>query len=143
MSNKILTVCWLSVALLIASSPAAVADDLTGASRFLCSVVTVGRCDSDGCTDDTPDGALIPQFVIVDLGAKLLSTTPASGQNRTTPIASLRREGGLVVLQGLENGRAFSFVIAEKSGSASVAIAREELVLAVSAVCTPMPASQN
>jgi len=132
----------LLTASLVVTAPAARADDLTGASRFLCSVVSVGRCDVDGCTDDTPEGTLIPQFVIVDLGAKLLSTTPASGENRSTPIESLRREGGLVVLQGLENGRAFSFVVAEKSGSASVAIAREELVLAVSAVCTPLPASR-
>jgi len=140
MLRKSLVVVLLLLPLL-AAAPAARADDLTGASRLLCSVVSVGRCDLDGCTDDTPDGALIPQFVIVDLGAKLLSTTPASGENRSTPIESLRREGGLIVLQGLQNGRAFSFVIAEKSGNASVAIAREELVLAVSAVCTPMPAS--
>ena len=141
MLRTLLATGWLTVSLVV-TAPAARADDLTGASRFLCSVVSVGRCDVDGCTVDTPDGALIPQFVIVDLGAKLLSTTPASGENRSTPIESLRREGGLVVLQGLENGRAFSFVVAEKSGSASVAIAREELVLAVSAVCTPLPASR-
>jgi hypothetical protein len=142
MVRKSLVVVLLLLPLL-AAAPVALADDLTGASRFLCSVVSVGRCDLDGCTDDTPEGALIPQFVIVDLGAKLLSTTPASGENRSTPIESLRREGGLIVLQGLQNGRAFSFVIAEKSGNASVAIAREELVLAVSAVCTPLPASQK
>jgi hypothetical protein len=143
MAKKPILFCWLVAALLVAGAPVAVADDLTGANRFLCSVVTVGRCDIDGCMDDTPDGALVPQFVIIDLGAKLLSTTPASGQNRTTPIETLRREKGLVVLQGLENGRAFSFVIAEKTGSASVAIAREQLVLAVSAMCTPMPAAQK
>ena len=143
MRKKPITVCGLIAVLLFAASPAALADDLTGANRFLCSVVTVGRCDADGCETDTPDGALIPQFVIIDLGAKVLSTTPASGQNRSTPIESVRRDGGLIVLQGLENGRAFSFVISEKSGSASVAIAREELVLAVSASCTPVPASQK
>lgn len=143
MSKRVLTLCGLALALLVAVTPTAVADDLTGSSRFLCSVVTVGRCDVDGCMDDTPDGTLVPQFVIIDLGAKLLSTTPASGQNRSTPIESLRREKGLVVLQGLENGRAFSFVISEKTGSASVAIAREELVLAVSAMCTPMPVPQK
>jgi len=141
MLRKFLAAGLLTVSLVF-TAPAAHADDLTGASRFLCSVVSVGRCDVDGCAVDTPEGTLIPQFVIVDLGAKLLSTTPASGENRSTPIESLRREGGLVVLQGLENGRAFSFVVAEKSGSASVAIAREELVLAVSAVCTPLPASR-
>ncbi|MBK9062924.1 MAG: hypothetical protein IPL89_06970 [Acidobacteria bacterium] len=143
MSKKLFATIGLSALLLVAAAPAAVADDLTGSNRFLCSVVTISRCYIDGCMDDTPDGALVPQFVNVDLGAKLISTTPASGQNRTTPIESLRREGGLIVLQGLENGRAFSFVIAEKTGSASVAIAREDLVLAVSAMCTPMPAAQK
>jgi hypothetical protein len=143
MSRKLLTICGLSVVLLVAAAPPAIADDLTGANRFVCSVVTISRCYIDGCLDDTPDGALVPQFVIVDLGEKLLSTTQASRQNRSTPIESVRREGGLIVLQGLENGRAFSFVIGEKSGVASVAIAREELVLAVSAACTPVPASQK
>jgi hypothetical protein len=143
LSRKALAVCLLSVALLIAASPPAVADDLTGTNRFLCSVVTISRCYIDGCLDDTPDGALVPQFVIIDLGAKLVSTTPASGQNRSTPLGSIRREGGLIVLQGLENGRAFSFVIAEKSGNASVAIAREDLVLAVSAACTVALAPQK
>jgi len=141
MLRKALTVCSLIVVPLLAASSAALADDLTGASRFLCSTISVGRCDADGCEADTPEGANIPQFVTIDLGAKLVSTTPASGENRSTPLESVRREGGLIVLQGLQNGRAFSFVIGEKSGRASVAIAREELVLAVSAACTPLPAS--
>ena len=141
MPRTVLAVCGIAAALLLAAPPA-VADDLTGAGRLLCSVVSVGRCEADGCEATTPDDAVIPQFVLVDLDAKLLSTTPASGQNRSTPIASLQREGGLIVLQGLQNGRAFSFVIGEKSGAASVAIAREELVLAVSAACTPLPASK-
>jgi len=142
-SKKLFAAFGLSALLLVAAAPAALADDLTGSNRFLCSVVTISRCYIDGCMDDTPDGALVPQFVNVDLGAKLLSTTPASGQNRTTPIESLRREGGLIVLQGLQNGRAFSFVIGERSGNASVAIARDEIVLAVSAVCTPAAAEQK
>lgn len=143
MSKKLFAAFGLVALLIVAAAPAALADDLTGSNRFLCSVVTISRCYIDGCMDDTPDGALVPQFVNVDLGAKLLSTTPASGQNRTTPIESLRREGGLIVLQGLQNGRAFSFVIGEKSGNASVAIARDEIVLAVAAVCTPAAAEQK
>jgi hypothetical protein len=143
MPKKPPTICWLVGVLLLVASPAALGDDLTGANRFLCSAVSVGQCDANGCETSTPDDATIPQFVIVDLGAKLLSTTPASGENRSTPIESVQREGGLIVLQGLQNGRAFSFVIGEKSGAASVAIAREELVLAVSAACTPLPASQK
>jgi hypothetical protein len=132
----------LLVGSLVLTGPAARADDLTGASRFLCSAVSVSRCDGDGCDNETTEGANIPQFVTVDLDARLLSTTPTSGENRSTPIETVRREGGLIVLQGLQNGRAFSFVIGEKTGRASVAIAREELVLSVFAACTPVPRSQ-
>jgi hypothetical protein len=135
-------VATLLLSPLLVAAPSGRADDLTGSSRFLCSAVSVGRCDGGGCENDTPEGANIPQFVTVDLDAKLLSTTPASGENRSTPIETLRRDGDLIVLQGLQNGRAFSFVIGEKSGRASIAIAREELVLSVFAACTPVPHSK-
>jgi len=141
MLRTFLTAGLLTVSLAL-TAPAARADDLSGSNQFLCSAVSVGRCDGGGCEDDTPEGANIPQFVTVDLDAKLLSTTPASGENRSTPIETLRRDGGLIVLQGLQNGRAFSFVIGEKSGRASIAIAREELVLSVFAACTPVPHSK-
>jgi hypothetical protein len=77
----------------------------------------------------------------VDLGSKTLSTTEASGESRSTPIKSVEREEGLIFLQGIEKGRAFSFVIAEEDGMASVAVARDGLSVAVFGACTPMPVS--
>ena len=75
----------------------------------------------------------------MDLAAKTLSTTAASGENRSTPIKNLEREEGMIILQGYENGRAFSFVIAEEDGMASIAVARDGLSVAVFGACTPMP----
>jgi hypothetical protein len=66
--RRLLSTCLVAASLLV-TSPVVLADDLTGASRFLCSVISVVRCDADGRETTTPEEAVIPQFVIVDLGA--------------------------------------------------------------------------
>ena len=116
------------------------ADDLTGQDRMLCTAVEATRCMESGtCTSELPWNLNIPQFIEVDLKAKTFSTTKASGENRSTPIRTVSREDGLIILQGFEAGRAFSFVIHEESGMASVAVARDGLTVSIFGACTPMP----
>jgi len=116
------------------------ADDLTGQDRMLCTAVEATRCMETGsCTSELPWNLNIPQFIEIDLKAKTFSTTKASAENRTTPIRSVAREEGLIILQGYEAGRAFSFVIHEESGMASVAVARDGLTVSIFGACTPMP----
>ena len=50
----------------------------------------------------------------------------------------MERAEGLIVLQGAEAGRAFSFVITESTGDASVAVARNGMTIGVFASCTPL-----
>ena len=119
------------------------ADDLTGVNRILCTAVQATRCvESGDCEIDLPWNMNIPQFIEVDLAAKKLSTTKASGENRSTPIAQLLRQEGMIVIQGFEKGRAFSFVITEETGALSVAVAATGKAVAVFGACTPMPASR-
>ena len=121
----------------LALSPV-LADDLTGASKFLCTAVQVTACADDGeCIGGAPWDFNIPQFIEIDLKAKTLSTTKASGENRTTKIKNLERDEGMIILQGYERGRAFSFTIQEQSGMASIAVARDGIGVVVFAVCTP------
>ena len=127
----------VAAALLALALPAA-ADDLAGQQFLLCAAVQATLCTSDGeCTTEPPWNLNIPQFVEVNLVDKMLSTTKASGENRTTPIRTLLREGGQIFLQGVEGGRAFSFVIEEKTGMASIAVAREGKTVSVFGACTP------
>jgi hypothetical protein len=98
--------------------------------------------ERSGCVTETPWNLNIPEFIEIDLKAKTFATTKASGENRMTPIRSLAREEGLIILQGYEAGRAFSFVIHEQSGMASVAVARDGITVSVFGVCTPMPQAQ-
>jgi hypothetical protein len=119
------------------------ADDLTGEDRVLCAAVEATRCmERSGCVSENPWNLNIPEFIEIDLKAKTFSTTKASGENRATPIRALTREDGLIVLQGYEAGRAFSFVIHEESGMASVAVARDGITVSVFGSCTPMPQAQ-
>ena len=128
------------IAVLVASlTPAASADDVTGADRLLCASLEATRCYFDECSSGDPVVWNIPQFVVIDLVEKRIKTTAASGEHRATPIATLVREDGLIVIQGLEGGRAFSFVIHEASGELDAAVASAEASTAVFAVCTPLP----
>jgi hypothetical protein len=129
----------LAVALAFAASPAR-ADDLTGVNRFLCASVQATRCTEQDCLVAAPWEWNIPEFIQVDLDSKTLSTTKASGSFRKTPIKHIERDNGLIFLQGVEGGRAFSFVITQQTGFASVAVAREGITLGVFATCTPLSA---
>jgi len=120
------------------------ADDLSGSTRFLCAGVQATQCLEGGeCGIDLPQNLNMPAFIEVDLGAKLLSTTEASGLNRTTPITSLSREDGMIFLQGYELGKGFSFVITEQTGQVTVAIAAQGRAVIVFGTCTPLAAAAH
>ncbi len=120
------------------------ADDLTGSSRFLCVPVQATVCVEEGeCAVDLPWNLNIPQFIEVDLVAKKLATTTASGLNRETPIEHLSRADGTIVFHGFEMGRAFSWVIDEESGQVTAAVAADGLALAVFGACTPLGAASE
>lgn len=121
---------------LLASSMA-MADNLEGTDEFLCAAGHVQVCFENGeCFSIAPWELSMPDFVVIDMKAKTVSTTKASGQNRSTPFTSVERSDGVISLQGVEAQRAFSFVIEEASGHMTVAIARDGLSVTVFGVCT-------
>jgi len=136
------TVFRVAVAAMIVAAPAILrADDLRGSDRLLCSAVQATACiDGGDCIMDVPANLNVPQFIEVDLAAKRLQTTKASGENRATPVEHLRREGGTIVLQGYEGERAFSIMINEATGSLTAAVARDGRTVAVFGACTPLVA---
>ena len=133
-------ICGFTLAvILVLASQVTWADDLTGANRFLCASVQATVCYEDGeCVIDLPWNVNVPAFIEVDFDAKRLSSTTASGLNRTTPINHVERQDGTIVLQGFEMGRAFSWIITEATGQVSVAVAFEGAAVAVFGSCTPI-----
>jgi hypothetical protein len=137
---KVLRPILLASVLVLGIAPVA-ADDLTGANQILCTAVQATVCTIDDCEMGSPWDWNIPQFIQIDLAKKTMSTTPASGENRSTPIKTLERANDTIYLQGMEAGRAFSFVIDEASGMVSVSVARRGATVAVFGACTPAVAS--
>ncbi len=125
----------ISAFTLVAS--AAFADNIENTDRLLCSTSRIIVCFEDGeCIDAHPWELNIPQFVVIDAKKMTLSTTKASGENRSTPIRTLQRDNGKLILQGIEQGRAFGFVIDEASGLLTASVARDGLAVSVFGACT-------
>jgi len=120
------------------------ADDLTGTDKFLCSASTAAACCDDGqCASGSASDLNVPQFIQVDLAAKSISSTKASGKFRSSVVQNAKRENGQILLQGMENGRAYSILINEKSGDLSAAIAGSfGCGITVFGACTPLTASK-
>lgn len=119
------------------ASGLAMAENLVGTDDLLCAAGRAQICFENGeCFSVTPAELSIPDFVVIDTKKKSVSTTKASGQNRSTPFSSVERSDGIIYLQGLEGERAFSFVIEESSGHMTVAIARDGFSVTVFGVCT-------
>ena len=113
------------------------ADNLEGADELLCAAGNAQICFEDGeCIAATPWELSIPDFVVIDTKEKSVSTTKASGENRTSTFSNIHRSGGIIYLQGIEGERSFSFVIEEFSGRMTVAIVSDGFSVIVFGVCT-------
>ncbi len=116
---------------------AVVADDLQGVDRLICATAEVVVCvEGAECYKLLPADVDVPAFIVVDIKNKRLSTTKASQENRATSIATLNRADGLIHLQGIDLGRAFSLVINEATGNVTAAVARDGVTVTVFGACT-------
>jgi len=116
---------------------AANAENLAGVDELICAAGQAKLCLETGdCYSATPWELGMPDFVVVDLGKKLVSTTKSSHENRSTKVTMVETEEGVIYLQGIDRGRAFSFVIDEATGRMTVAISRDGLSVTVFGACT-------
>ena len=122
---------------LLMMATTAVADNVADVTELICAAGQAQICLETGeCFAATPWELDVPEFVIIDTKKKRISTTEASGLNRSTDFTKVQRSEGLITLQGIEDGRAFSFVIHETTGRMSVAVARDGLTVTVFGACT-------
>ena len=113
------------------------ADNLDGVDRMVCAAAQVQICvENDSCYAASPADLSVPDFVVIDLKKKTISTTRASNKNRSTVFTTVGDQAGLIYLQGMEGGRAFSFVIDEETGRMTVAISRDGFAVSVFGACT-------
>ncbi len=126
----------LALCLCMASTqPAAAKFD--GSDALLCAVTPVSECEADReCDPVTIEVAAIPRFLKINFEEKIISTTEESNRTDVSAIGNFERVDGRLILQGAENGRAWSIVIFEENGKMSATISDEEVGFVVFGACT-------
>jgi hypothetical protein len=115
----------------------AVAENLEGIDEMVCAAGQAQICLETGdCYSATPYELDVPDFVVIDTRKKTVSTTKASGLNRATELTRVDKIDGVIYLQGIEGGRAFSFVIHEATGRMTVSVSRDGISVSVFGACT-------
>jgi hypothetical protein len=128
---RVLIPIALASALTLAAGVSALAEQ---ASLLLCAVVNVVECSAQGdCQRSTIETANLPRFIRVNPAAKSLSSPD---DTRTAPIQSVERVNDQLVLQGGQQGRAWSATVAEKTGQMAVAVVEDQTAFVVFGACT-------
>lgn len=130
---------WLVFGLVVTgfwiTEGAALSADMDGTAPILCALITVTECDRWGdCEPADPEVLALPPFVRVDASKKTMEATDGSG--RKTTIQTVSKEKGRLLLQGAENGRAWSLVIGQKAGEMTAAVADHDGGFVISGTCT-------
>ena len=106
---------------------------LDGTVPMLCALNSVVECARRGdCERSTPEDAQVPPFVRIDVGKRLLSTVDGG---RTSPIASVQRANGRLMVQGMQNERVWGAVINEQTGQMSATVGEDDGAIVISGTC--------
>jgi len=118
------------------SGPAAAAGKYDGSAPMLCAVTAVSECTADGkCERSAPQaGNNLPTFMRVDVKGRVLRADDSSG--RKTEIKASSVVDDQLMLQGIENGKAWNMVIKSDTGKWGGSVVEDDGLFALFGACT-------
>ncbi len=118
-------------------APVLLAENVEKSDRIVCATTTAVLCVENGdCFRVMPDEIDLPRFILIDTKKRTLSTTKLSDRPRNTEVDRLSRAGGRILMQGMEDGRAYSLSIEDDIGLLTGAMAKDGVTLSVFGDCT-------
>ena len=116
--------------------PAAAAGKYDGSAPMICAVMSMVECTADGkCERTAPqEGNNLPPFLRVDVKAGTLTANDGSG--RKTDIKASSVVGEQLMLQGIENGKAWNMVIGSGTGRWGGSVVEDDGSFAIFGACT-------
>ena len=119
-SRMIGVLLWV-VGICLASHQAAAAGKADGSVPLVCVPLAVTECGADDeCQRGTAASINLPQFLQVDVKAMTIRAVEEGWQS---PIGSLARVNGKLILQGVQGTHGWTLIIAEDTGQMSATIA--------------------
>jgi len=121
---------------LLVTPRAVVAGDFDGSKPLLCAVIETIECTPDGeCLRGEAESIDMPAFLKIDFVKKTISGTPKDGTVRTTEIKTMEHMDGKLILQGIQKGKAWTLVISEATGKATITAADNQVGFVVFGAC--------
>jgi hypothetical protein len=116
----------------------AMAGDFDGSQPLIFAAIEIFECAAGGaCERVTAESINLPQFLRINFKEKTISGTRGSGEVLITKILDMERFDGKLILQGMENGRGWSMVIAEATGKVALTASDDEVGFVAFGACTP------
>jgi hypothetical protein len=104
------------------------AGNFDGTKPFLCAVLDVHECIvNNDCKQVTLQSVNCPRFLNVDVKKKMITGTMEDLNVRKVAIKTVHRLDGNLILQGMQEGRAWSMVIAEKTGKMTLSVSGKDV----------------
>ena len=106
---------------------------MDGSAPLLCALNSVVECSRQGdCERTTTEEAEMPPFVRIDVPKRLLSSVDGA---RTSPIVTVQRANGRLMLQGMQNERVWGAVIDEGSGRMTATVGEDDGAFVIAGAC--------
>ena len=119
-------------------SSALLADDLTDSDSLVCYGWSAFVCSIEGeCEATAPWQLDMPDFLRLDLRARVVTSTETAPEERETEIQTLVRENGTILLQGRQDEHPFSWLIVEATGEGTLTMSTPGEGITVFTLCTP------
>jgi hypothetical protein len=106
---------------------------MDGSAPMLCALSSVVECSRKGeCERSSAEDAGVPPFVRINVQQRVLSSVDGA---RTSPIASVQRTNGYLMIQGMQNERVWGAVIEEQTGQMTATVGEHDGAIVMSGMC--------
>ena len=136
MRSRLAMALSVTLSCLLLATPAVAQAKFDGSKPMLCAISAVSECTADGKCErsvPTPESNLV-KFVRVDVQGKLLTDNDGSG--RKSEIKASTVADGHLVLQGVENGKAWTLAIHAEGGGFGASVVENDGLFAIFGNCT-------
>ncbi len=137
MRNK--TIIILALFSVWITAQPAFAGDFDGTKPLICAVIRVLECPEEGsdCEWKRAQDIDVPQFIKINFEEKVISGTGTKGQFKSAKYENMVFTDGRLILQGIQNGRAWSMVIKDETGRMNVSAVDDQVAFIIFGACTP------
>jgi len=127
----------LALSYMFIATVQAAAGDFDGSKPLLCAVIDVYECEANQeCERVTIEEINFVRFLDINFKDKKITGTRVNGQELATGIKSQVSMDGMLILQGVENGKGWTLAVTEATGKMVLTVSGDEVGFVAFGACT-------